>query len=117
MKRILLVILLVLGLFQGFWHEAPQFSICRMGQGETAISEASAEGELICEPRPIQGFAGYFAPGRQQLHPARTCQQISLCQPPVSWSANAPGRDRYSQNPVLPHEWGLVVPLLPRSDG
>jgi len=117
MKRILLVIFLILGLCQGFWHADGELFLCRLGAGEITISEVSHTGETLGTPRTSRDVSVFFAGNRQQFNFIASQEIDHLPDPSVAWYASAPGQNRRSDQARHPDEWGLTVLCLPRSDG
>lgn len=117
MRRAILVILLILSLFQGFWQEERELVLGRANHDEPGISEPASNGETLCNPRQDQCFARIFAGSRQTPHLPQSQRQTIARQPSVAWLFNAPGQNRRIDDAIHPIEWGLIVLRLPRSDG
>ncbi len=117
MQRNFLVVLLILSLFHGLWHEERELLLCRVDHGEQALSESTFSGEMFGNLPSIRDFASLFTSNRQQLNLIATQKWDPLQRPPAKFSAPAPGQNRRVFDTIHPEEWGLTVLRLPRSDG
>ncbi|OGK07666.1 MAG: hypothetical protein A2W80_09910 [Candidatus Riflebacteria bacterium GWC2_50_8] len=117
MKRVILVILLILGLCQGFCHEDPELLLCRVSDEDHGLKESVSSGEILNSPRPALRFNQLFAASRQQPLQIQSHKQKTLQTPTVARFSTARGYNRRIDDAILPDEWGLVILRFPRSDG
>lgn len=117
MKRVILVILLILGLCQGFCHEDRELLLCQESDENQVYKESVSAGETLSSPRPALRFSQLFAASRQQPVQIQSHKQKTLQTPTAVRFSTARGYNRRIDDAILPDEWGLVILRFPRSDG
>jgi hypothetical protein len=117
MKRVILVILLILGLCQGFCQEDRELFFYRVSDENQVLNESVHYGEALNSPRPALRFSQLFAASRQQPLQIQSNKQRILQPPTIARFSAAHGYNRRIDDAILPDEWGLVILRFPRSDG
>ncbi len=117
MKRSILAIFLILGLFQGLWHDDREILLYRTSDKCASLKETTSSGEILSDPASALRFSQIFAAERQQI---QQTPQYRLKLPEYSAKirhTSLKRRQRRADDAVLPHEWGITILQFPRSDG
>ena len=117
MRRSCLVFFLILSLCQGFWLDGQVLFPRQANQGRDEIKEAAPAERVLCNPRPMLRFAQMLATDEQPLYQPRSHRLVTPQQPKTEWLPISRGKNRRSDDPIHPSEWGLIFSQYPRSDG
>lgn len=117
MRRVFLVYLLVASLCQGSWSDGRELLPRLTGSGQLSLQVAAPLGVSLATPEPIFRFAEVLAPGNEAPEPFFP-QRSEFCRKAeMAWVPTVGDQTSRFDRPILPAEWRLAVPRLPRSDG
>ena len=117
MRRTFLVVLLILGLCQGFWFEDRELLLYRLSDENHGLQESVASGGTLSSPRPALRFSQLFVSCRQQPAQIQSHRHITPQQTATALFFCAGRHSRHLDESITPEEWGITVSLFPRSDG